>query len=134
MTLAVRDVTVRVRARTLLEGVTFEVDPGQIVAIIGPNGAGKTTLLEVIAGMRDAEGGSVAFRGVSLRGFRERARHFAFLPDGGELPSELRVRGVIDHALRFRSRPPELVLELRKALGTDSLEDVPASVLSRGER
>jgi iron complex transport system ATP-binding protein len=132
--LGVRDVTVRVGSRTLLDGVTFEVTSGEVVAIIGPNGAGKTTLLEVIAGMRGADLGTVAFHGVPVRTFAARARHIAFLPDGGELPSELRVRDVIEHALRFRPRPPALVAELRHALDTDSLLDAPAGVLSRGER
>jgi ABC-type multidrug transport system ATPase subunit len=132
--LEVRDVTVRVRSRTLLDGVSFEATPGEVVAIIGPNGAGKTTLLEVVTGIRRADGGTVAFRGAPLGRFSEKARCFAFLPDNGELPSELRVRDVIDHALQFRPRPSELVKELRQTLSLDSLSDAPLGVLSRGER
>jgi ABC-2 type transport system ATP-binding protein len=45
--------------REALRGVTFEVYPGERVAIIGPNGAGKTTLLSIMAGIQQSSGGSV---------------------------------------------------------------------------
>ena len=47
-------------ARTLLDGVSFKVEPGSRLAIVGRNGGGKTTLLRVLAGQIPADGGSVA--------------------------------------------------------------------------
>lgn len=131
--LSVRDVSVHVRSRTLLQGVSFEARLGEVTVIIGPNGAGKTTLLEIVTGLREATSGAVALRGRTLRHFSERASHIAFLPDKGELPAELRAGDVVDHALRHRARPPGLVGELREALAIGSLFDAPVGVLSRGE-
>ncbi|MEE4240607.1 MAG: ATP-binding cassette domain-containing protein, partial [Desulfopila sp.] len=43
----------------VLEEVTLHVDKGELVSIIGPSGAGKTTLLKIIAGLEEADGGSI---------------------------------------------------------------------------
>ncbi|HVU89649.1 MAG TPA: ABC-F family ATP-binding cassette domain-containing protein [Pirellulales bacterium] len=43
----------------VLDGVTFEVRPGDKIGLVGPNGAGKTTLLSILAGHQSADGGTV---------------------------------------------------------------------------
>jgi branched-chain amino acid transport system ATP-binding protein len=47
----------------VLDGVSLEVQPGQIHGVIGPNGAGKTTLFNVVNGIYTASGGRVVFKG-----------------------------------------------------------------------
>ena len=49
-----------------VDGVTFTVDEGEIVALVGPNGAGKSTLLKAIGGMQSASAGTVLFGGVDI--------------------------------------------------------------------
>ena len=48
---------------TVLEGVSFEVRPGDVTAVIGPNGAGKTTLIRSIVGLHEPSGGEIRYRG-----------------------------------------------------------------------
>ena len=54
--LSVRDLTIRFGNRTVIRHLTFEVNPGDNVAIIGPNGAGKTVLLRALLNLLPYEG------------------------------------------------------------------------------
>ena len=49
--LAVEDIGIAFGGVTAVDGVSFTVRPGEILALIGPNGAGKTTLFNVISGL-----------------------------------------------------------------------------------
>jgi len=64
--LQVDDVTLRFGGIVALDGVSFEVEPGQIAGLIGPNGAGKTTAFNVITRLYRPDSGDVAFAGKSL--------------------------------------------------------------------
>ncbi|MGO2750272.1 MAG: ABC transporter ATP-binding protein [Pseudoclavibacter sp.] len=57
--------------RSVLKGVTFQVNRGEIFGLLGPNGAGKSTLLESIVGLRRISGGSIAVLGKDPRSCRE---------------------------------------------------------------
>ncbi|MGI8559307.1 MAG: ABC transporter ATP-binding protein [Solirubrobacteraceae bacterium] len=59
-TLEVRDVGMRYGEREALHDVSFDVAPGELLAVIGPNGAGKTTLLSILGGIQDATHGTVS--------------------------------------------------------------------------
>jgi len=76
-----RDVTVRIGARALIDGVSLVIAPGETVALVGPNGAGKSTLLRALSGEIVPSAGRIALKGRDLRAYGPRAlaRHRATL-------------------------------------------------------
>jgi len=68
--LSVRDVVLRFGGITALNGVTFDVMPGELFAIIGPNGAGKTSIFNCINGVYRPQVGAIALDGQSLIGVK----------------------------------------------------------------
>jgi ATP-binding cassette, subfamily F, member 3 len=87
----------------VLEGVTFEVRPGDRIGLVGPNGAGKTTLLRILAGREDADAGGCNVHAAAHIGYLEQQPRFA--PD----------RTLHDEA---RSALADLVLLQQEAVAT----------------
>jgi ABC-2 type transport system ATP-binding protein len=59
----VSNLTKRYGERTVVDGVTFAVEPGEIFGIIGRNGAGKTTTVECVSGLRTPDSGTIRVLG-----------------------------------------------------------------------
>ena len=64
--LEVRNVTGGYGHAQILNGVSFKLEPGQIVSIVGPNGAGKSTLMKAIFGLVRVTGGQVVLEGRTI--------------------------------------------------------------------
>jgi branched-chain amino acid transport system ATP-binding protein len=68
--LKIKDLVVKYGAAIALDGISLEVDEGEIVALIGANGAGKTTTLKAISGLIVPESGEITFLGKKIGGSR----------------------------------------------------------------
>jgi ABC-2 type transport system ATP-binding protein len=64
--LAVRGLARRFGARVALDGVSFDVSPGEVFGLLGPNGAGKTTAFRLLSGVLPADAGTIALDGREL--------------------------------------------------------------------
>jgi ABC-2 type transport system ATP-binding protein len=124
--------------RTAVDGVTFEVRAGEILALLGPNGAGKTTTMRMLAGLIAPTRGAVALDGEPLTRVtanRLRAR-IGFLAESPGLWDRLTVR----ENLRIYARVYELADgDARIARALDRLDlrdhaDRRAAELSKGMR
>jgi branched-chain amino acid transport system ATP-binding protein len=71
--LEVRDVVVRFGGVMAVNGLSFHVEPDEIVSVIGPNGAGKTSAFNCITGFYRAHSGSVNFNGSPITRMRPSA-------------------------------------------------------------
>ncbi|MFZ0927055.1 MAG: ABC transporter ATP-binding protein [Syntrophobacteraceae bacterium] len=68
--LEVKGLTKKFGGLTALNDVSFDIFPGEIVALIGPNGAGKTTLLRHLMGILKPTSGKIVFKGRDITGSR----------------------------------------------------------------
>jgi ABC-2 type transport system ATP-binding protein len=79
-----------------VDGVTFELEPGQAFGLLGPNGAGKTSVVKMIAGLLRPDGGSISLFG-SNPGDRVARAQLGFAPEDPAFPKFLRAPEVLDY-------------------------------------
>ena len=82
---------------TALNGVTFEVTPGEILGLIGPNGSGKTTLFNCIAGVLTPTAGSIRFEGAELTGLTPDAVCHRGIARTFQIPHPFRKLSILDN-------------------------------------
>lgn len=73
MSVEARGLNVSIAGHGVCNELNFVLPTGKSLAILGRNGAGKSTLLATLAGLRDADGGSVVLSGTALSGYAPRA-------------------------------------------------------------
>ena len=98
--LAVREVAVRFGGIVALDGISFDMDEGQILGLIGPNGAGKTTLFNCLSRLYTPTSGDILFEGRShprpAAAPHCRTRHRPHIPEPRAVPASVRARQCSD--------------------------------------
>jgi zinc/manganese transport system ATP-binding protein len=125
--LEVQGVDVQLSGRTILDGVSFNIAPGEFTGLIGSNGAGKTTLFRVILGLQPASAGGVPIAGRS-RGARGH-QQVGFVPQKFLLDPDLplRARDLVGLGLDAQRLGVPRPSRARRALVEEMLEAVDAA-------
>ena len=136
--LELRDIRARYGQARILDGVSFEVQEGETLALVGRNGAGKTTTLLSIFGIPTVDGGEIRVQGepLSVRNAFDAARHgVAIAPQGRRILPNLTVQeNLLLGAAAERDGPWELekIYDLFPVLGDRS--NLSGESLSGGEQ
>ena len=104
--LKVSDINVYYGAIHAIKGVSFEVNPGEVVTLIGANGAGKSTTLQTVSGLLHSRTGSIEFLGENLMGVPAHkvvAKGLAQVPEGRRVFLQMTVEENLEMGAYTRS-------------------------------
>ena len=117
-----------------VDGISFQVAPGQIFGMLGPNGAGKSTTIEIIEGLREADSGRVEVLGIDARKHPRRVKEqIGVALQSTAFFKQLSVKQLLRLFGSFykRSLPVD---QLVAAVNLEEKADTPSGDLSGGQR
>ncbi|WP_420453132.1 ABC transporter ATP-binding protein [Ilumatobacter sp.] len=130
----VRDLVKSYGDRRAVDGVSFQVEPGEVYALLGENGAGKSTTVEILEGHRERSAGEVTVLGVDPidagRDFRDR---IGVVLQSAGIESEFSVREVVE-LYRSAYRDPRDLDEVLGLVGLEDQVDDRVGSLSGGQK
>ena len=138
---AVDDLALRFGDRTLFEGLGFELERGELLAVLGPNGTGKTSLLRILLGLLQPTAGSVVVEGCPPQ---ERCHRIGYVPQQRVFDRDVVLRGrdLVRLGLdghrwgfgRFRPEDRARVDASLDEVGATAYANAPVGRLSGGEQ
>ncbi|MFN3580614.1 MAG: cytochrome c biogenesis heme-transporting ATPase CcmA [Pseudomonas sp.] len=124
--------------RSLFEGVSLRLEPGEVLQVAGPNGSGKTSMLRILAGLLPAAGGDVRYAEESVFGGAGRERWRQSRLFIGHAPA---VKGMLSAEenlawLCALNQPvsTDAIWQALEQVGLRGFEDVPCYQLSAGQQ
>jgi ABC-2 type transport system ATP-binding protein len=129
----VENLTKRYAAKTAIEGMSFEVQRGEILGFLGPNGAGKTTTMRIITGYMPASAGSVRVDGFDVFDTPlDVRRRIGYLPENPPLYPEMNVAGYLRFVAKIKGVPKDrLDSEVTRVMDRVSITDVKERIIAK---
>jgi sulfate transport system ATP-binding protein len=132
MSIELRQVTKKFGDNAVVNGVTFSVKEGELMALLGPSGGGKTTVLRMIAGLEMPTAGDVFIRGQRVNDLSVQQRNIGFVFQNYALFKNIAFGLKIKKWRRADSEAR--IAELLKLFGLEGLERRYPHQLSGGQR
>jgi lipopolysaccharide export system ATP-binding protein len=139
--LVARDLVKQFRGRTVVDGVSVHIRPGEIIGLLGPNGAGKTTSFYLILGLMPPKRGRVLLDGrdiTRLPMYMRARRGIGYLPQEASIFRRMTVEENLFSVFEMRRLPSDQARdrtrELLHEFGLERVARSPGYALSGGER
>lgn len=127
-----------IKKRPIVEQISLELNPGEILAILGPNGAGKSTFFKILSGDIECKQGDVKYNGQSIRTLSPKnlAAIRAVMPQHSQVNFPFTVQEVVELGLITANskKPSSLIEEVLTVTNTGHLKDRIFNSLSGGEK
>ena len=118
-----------------VDGVSFEVQRGEVFGLLGPNGAGKTTTVEILEGLRQPDSGEVEVLGIDVAKTADALKErIGVALQTAALYPRLTVTEVLELFASFYQRSPHSPRELVRLLDLDEKRNTRTKDLSGGQR
>jgi ABC-type Fe3+/spermidine/putrescine transport system ATPase subunit len=123
---------------SVLSGISFDVNPGEVIALLGPSGCGKSTLLAIIAGIEKPEHGSIYWMGSRINDLPPHRRGFGLMFQEDVLFPHMDVSENVAFGLKMQKKDgayiKNKVAETLELVGLQDLGDRNVNTLSGGEQ
>ena len=131
--ITVENLTKRFAGKTAIEGMSFEVERGEILGFLGPNGAGKTTTMRIITGYMPASDGTVRVDGFDVfDNPLDVRRRIGYLPENPPLYLEMDVAGYLRFVAKIKGVPKEKINdEMARVMERVSITDVQERIIAK---
>ncbi len=114
----IKNLTKRFAQHTVVDDLSFSVQPGEVLGFLGPNGAGKSTTMKMLTGFLAPTSGTASILGFDIQSQTLKAqRQIGYLPEGAPCYGDMTVRGFL-----------EFIAEVRGYKGAEKRERVAKAV------
>ncbi len=137
MNIKVNNLTKKYGTQAAVDGVSFDVNTGEIVGFLGPNGAGKTTTMKIITNFIAPTGGEVFIGGMALNeNAEELKKHIGYLPENNPLYEDAPIIDYLKFVAELQNIPakqiPDRIKEIIRKVGLNDEKHKKIGELSKG--
>ena len=131
--ITVENLAKRYATKTAIEGMSFQVEKGEILGFLGPNGAGKTTTMRIITGYMPASDGTVRVDGFDVfENPIDVRRRIGYLPENPPLYLEMSVVGYLRFVAKIKGVPKDkLAAEVDRVMERVNIADVKDRIIAK---